>query len=85
MSGPSYCSRVHCPLKSGAALGLVPRGKGEGLEAHGSSDPAVLSAIRGSSPFFADSLGPLLAPLDCGVGRTPPRWGLPAPGCSWEP
>ena len=27
---------------------------------------------------------PLSAPLDCGVGRTP-RWGHPAPGCSWEP
>lgn len=50
MSGPSYCSRVHSPLKWGAALGLVPMGSGEDLRLVGAVTQGSCLLIEGPPP-----------------------------------
>lgn len=82
MSGPSYCSRVHSPLKWGAALGLVPMGSGEDLRLVGAVTQG--SCLLMGVLVSADPLGPPNSPgLWC--RRTPPRWGLLPQGVPGSP
>lgn len=79
MSGPSYCSRVHSPLKWGAALGLVPMGRGEDLRLVGAVTQGSCLLIEGPPPSLqTPGSSPNYPGLWCGenssqVGTSCPR------------